>query len=185
MSHENTTLYDDLKLYLGSYPEEAEEVQRFQKFILGHPDCFERSLLIGHLTGSAWLVNRTASHVLLTHHKKLNLWVQLGGHADGDTDLRSVALREAEEESGISGIRIVSPAIFDVDIHTIPERKGVPEHLHYDVRYLLQTGEGEQFSVSDESHALAWVEIDKIRATTEEESILRMARKSRTFFARA
>ena len=95
----------------------------------------------------------------MTHHKKLNKWLQLGGHSDGDPDTWKVALREATEESGIDNIAFVTRQIFDIDIHTIPEnlKKNEPEHKHYDVRFLLKAPT-EDFVVSEESNFLKWVD---------------------------
>ncbi len=166
-----------LSEYGTRYPAEAETTSRYAQFISDHEDCFDRSLLKGHVTGSAWLLNRAGTHVLLTHHRKLDIWVQLGGHADGDSNPLAVALREAREESGISHIRAVADTLFDLDIHLIPERKSEPAHYHYDSRFLLQTTKTDDFVVSDESHALEWVDITKINDRTAEASMLRMAEK--------
>jgi 8-oxo-dGTP pyrophosphatase MutT (NUDIX family) len=171
------TLLEQLENYRQRYPDESSTVERFRAFIEAHPDCFERSLAVGHLTGSAWLVNRSASHVLLTYHRKLDLWVQLGGHADGNPDLLAVALQEAREESGIAGIKPVAQAIFDLDIHRIPARGAEPAHDHYDVRFALQVTESENFEISAESHDLAWIKIRRLAEKTQEPSMLRMARK--------
>ena len=152
-------------------------VGRYVDFVTNHSDCFQRSLSVGHVTGSAWLVNQAGSHVLLTHHRKLDIWVQLGGHADGHSDVFAVARQEAEEESGIKTFKAVSPAIFDLDIHLIPARKNDPEHYHYDARFAFQTTDSDQFSISDESHDLAWVEIARLGEKTQEDSMLRMADK--------
>ncbi len=139
--------------------------------------AFERSRLQGHFTGSCWLVSSDGQRVLLTHHRKLDRWLQLGGHADGDTNLPRVALREAEEESGLSDLQ-VEPAIFDIDRHRIPARREVPEHWHYDVRYVVRAGADERFAVSDESHALAWRSVAEVAEdTTLDESMRRMANK--------
>ena len=85
-------------------------------FIDANEDCFERSLEIGHVTGSSWLLNKAGDKALLMHHRKLNKWLQLGGHADGDSDILAVALKEAQEESGITSIEPVNNRIFDIDI---------------------------------------------------------------------
>ncbi len=139
------------------------------------PDCFLRSKLDGHFTGSAWLVSADGRRVLLTHHRKLDRWLQLGGHADGDADLSRVALREAEEESGLTDLSVES-GIFDLDRHWIPERNEVPGHWHYDVRFVIRAIGSEEFVVSEESHALAWREISGIAADPEaDESLRRMA----------
>jgi 8-oxo-dGTP pyrophosphatase MutT (NUDIX family) len=138
---------------------------------------FDREQATGHFTGSAWLVSADGEKVLLTHHRKLNRWLQLGGHADGDSDLAGVALREAHEESGLSGLR-VDPEIFDVDRHWIPERKGEPGHWHYDVRYIVHASKDDAFVVSDESLELAWVPIRGLAdADDTDESLRRMAHK--------
>jgi 8-oxo-dGTP pyrophosphatase MutT (NUDIX family) len=138
---------------------------------------FHRETTAGHFTGSAWLVDASGERVLLTRHRKLRRWLQLGGHADGDSDLAAVALREAHEESGLTGLR-VEPEIFDVDRHWIPERKNEPGHWHYDVRYVVRTGGSEDFAMSDESLELAWISIRQLaEAEDTDESLRRMARK--------
>lgn len=162
--------------YEECYPDETSTVARFREFVERCPDCFERTLEEGHITGSAWIVDRSGDRVLLTHHRKLNLWIQLGGHADGDCDVAAVALREAEEESGLDQLCLID-RIFDLDVHRIPERKSEAEHWHYDVRFLIQHRGKGRFVVSEESHDLAWLKIGEIETVTNEESILRMRRK--------
>lgn len=174
--HRNHLLLQ-LEKYLDHYPDESDMLERYLSFVRANEDCFRRSLQIGHVTGSAWVVNQAGTHTLLTHHKKLNKWLQLGGHADGDTDVLRVSKREVAEESGIVDVKQVGAGIFDVDIHVIPARKSEPEHYHYDVRYALQVTGDETYVVSDESHDLAWIEIDRLHEKTQEESMLRMARK--------
>lgn len=153
-------------------------LERLRCFVAEYPNCFERSLLIGHVTASAWIWDLERRHVLLTHHGKLDKWLQLGGHADGDPDVLRVALREAQEESGLEGIRPVSEEIFDVDVHPIPARGSEPEHFHYDVRFLLEADRSEVLQITSESKALAWVEVERIRELTSEDSILRMLAKA-------
>ena len=165
--------------YNPEFEEEVEFRVSFLDFINTYPDCFERSLEIGHITGSAWIVNRARSKALLTHHKKLNRWLQLGGHADGDPDIINVATKEAVEESGLKSLRLLSETIFDIDIHTIPARKSDPEHLHYDVRFLFEADEKEPFIVSEESNNLGWVSLEELISITDKnDSILRMAQKA-------
>jgi 8-oxo-dGTP pyrophosphatase MutT (NUDIX family) len=138
---------------------------------------FDREHDDGHFTGSAWLVDASGKRVLLTHHRKLNRWLQLGGHADGDGDLARVALREAEEESGLSGLT-VEREIFDVDRHWIPERPNESGHWHYDVRFVVRAGAHDTFVLSDESLGLAWVSIETLAAANDtDESLRRMAQK--------
>lgn len=164
--------------YMERRPERRCAAQQLLQFVLSTPDCFERSHETGHITGSAWLLNPSGNKALLTLHRKLKLWVQPGGHADGDPDVLRVALREACEESGIEGIRPLSSDIYDVDIHLIPARPltGEPAHLHYDVRYLLQAPH-EHYVISDESDALVWCSNEELQCLTPpaDEALLRLA----------
>jgi 8-oxo-dGTP pyrophosphatase MutT (NUDIX family) len=159
--------------------EETQFKQQMIEFITQNPDCFERSLLIGHITGSAWIVDKSRQFTLLTHHRKLDKWFQTGGHCDGDSDVLNVAMKEAMEETGLTNIQTISNEIFDIDIHQIPERKGVPQHLHYDVRFLLEADINEPLIVSSESSDLAWVEISKVSQLNDSQSIMRMVFKEK------
>jgi len=159
---------------------ESEMLAGYFPFIAAHPDCLRRSCLDGHLTASAWVVDPARTRVLLTHHRKLDLWVQLGGHADGEADLLAAALREVREESGLTRVRAVSAEIFDVDRHRIPARKTEPEHWHFDVRFLIEADPAESVIVSDESHDVAWVTLTEATRLNPEESIGRMVRKTRS-----
>lgn len=147
------------------------------RFFNAHEDCFERSLPIGHFTASCWLLDKTGTKALLTHHAKLNRWLQLGGHCDGNPDTLAVAIKEAQEESGIQAIVPVSTEIFDIDIHLIPTRKAEVEHYHYDIRYLLQVVSDEKIVVSDESHALQWIDTQSMRNLELDDSVMRMFNK--------
>lgn len=151
-------------------------MDRMLEFVHRQPACFERSTEEGHLTGSAWIVHPADGRVLLTHHRKLNKWLQLGGHADGVEDLLQVAVTEAREESGILQFVVLEHDIFDIDIHMIPARKNEPEHFHFDVRYLLRAVT-EAYTVSDESHDLAWIDTSMMSTLTTESSMIRMAVK--------
>lgn len=149
-------------------------------FVRRSPDCFCRSCCEGHMTGSAWLLAPGRREALLLFHRKLQRWLQPGGHADGDVDLLRVSLREAEEESGIAGIVPLSAEIFDVDIHRIPARPGEPQPLHFDVRFLLQAPCRDAVC-SDESEQLCWYCLEALAAGEGplcDESVRRMARLS-------
>jgi len=168
-------LLHGLASYLTRYPAERSTVERFISFVEGEPRCFQRECWSGHVTGSVWLVDPSGDSLLLTHHKKLNRWLQLGGHSDGDADTQAVALREAREESGLV-VSLLSTDIFDIDIHEIPASKADPAHFHFDVRFSCQAASGD-FVLSPESMALAWVDIANLEDTTREISILRMREK--------
>ncbi|MDA0272161.1 MAG: NUDIX hydrolase [Proteobacteria bacterium] len=172
-----------LSNYLKAYPDESEMTARYISFVEKNADCFKRSLSIGHVTGSAFIVDNACKRVLLTHHKKLDRWLQPGGHADGDPDVAAVGLREAEEESGLEAISFYTPELLDVDIHSIPARKDEPEHFHYDCRFLLRSSGSDDFIISDESHDLAWVPFGDIFQYTNEELILRMLKKAQRTLA--
>ena len=163
--------------YLRRHPGEAAAQALFTEFLASPGELFHRTHAPGHFTGSAWLVSGDGQRVLLTHHRKLGRWLQLGGHADGDPDLASVALREAEEESGLVDL-VVEPAIFDIDRHAIPARGSEPEHWHYDVRFVVRATGSEAFAVSEESLALAWKPIADIASDpASDDSLRRMATK--------
>ena len=176
-SDQRTLILSLFERYAERYPDESETVARIRDFVIRREDCFRRECLEGHVTGSAWLIDASGRRVLLTHHRKLDIWVQLGGHADGDADIAAVALREAREESGLAHLRLVSDEIFDIDIHRIPARGPEPEHWHYDCRFLVQALD-EDYVVSDESHDLAWIELDRMTQYTDEASVMRMVDKS-------
>jgi len=170
MSHRNLLL-KALENYYTDYEGEKPFIAQTIEFIKNNPNCFERTNLNGHICGSIWIISPDGKKALLTHHKKLNRWFQLGGHSDGDGDTWNVALREAQEESGIEGLSFITRDIFDIDIHPIPEnkKKNEPAHLHYDIRFLLQAPT-EDFIISDESNDLKWVsseELDKMYARGE------------------
>jgi hypothetical protein len=169
-------LITSLQTYRSKFPEEHDVADRMLEFVIREHACFDRATEEGHLTGSAWIVHPSDGRVLLTHHRKLNKWLQLGGHADGVQDLLDVALTEAREESGISLFTVLDHEIYDIDIHLIPARKHEPEHFHFDVRYLLRAST-EAYTVSDESHDLAWIETSMMSTLTTESSMIRMAEK--------
>ena len=166
---------------IGPSETKAVLLERFTRFIEDHDDCFERSLSVGHLTGAAWIVDATGSRVLLTHHRKLNRWLQPGGHADGDNDVLRVALRETSEETGLDPdqIQLLSDEVFDVDIHTIPASRHDTWHEHIDLRFLVQIDNRLPVPGSDESHEVLWVDLRHVSAYNNNRSTWRMVEKTR------
>ena len=146
-------------------------------FIRENENCFDRELDKGHITGSAWLLNKQGDKALLMHHKKLNRWFQPGGHADGNPDILSVSIKEAREESGINSIIPVSEKIFDIDIHRIPSNVKEKEHFHYDIRFLLQVTSDEVIHMNEEAKELRWIGKHKEEVMTDDESVVRMFHK--------
>lgn len=168
----NKPLIEQLRDYARcATPEQIALVDSFVQLLTEKPACFGRQPG-GHITASAWVINPDNTAALLTHHKKLNKWLQLGGHSDDNPDVRDTALREAQEESGIQEFSFIIPGIFDIDIHAIPGACA----WHYDVRFLLKAHQ-DKFLVSDESHNLAWVPFENIQNYAQEESVLRMNTK--------
>lgn len=177
MNQPDIPLADGLRRYREQWPAEAATVDEFARFLAAHANAFERANHVGHFTGSSWLVSADGERVLLMHHRKLDRWLQPGGHAEGNTDLPDVALREAIEETGVSDLR-VERTIFDLDRHRIPARGSEAEHWHYDVRYVVRAGADERFVGNHESKALVWRPVADVAADAElEESVRRMARK--------
>lgn len=170
---------DGLHSYATTYEDELPFIGRFCE-LLASERCFHRDHLPGHITGSAWILNKKRTHVLLVHHVKLSKWLQPGGHADGEENILSVAMREVNEETGLIHFKELVPGIFDLDIHTIPARTDFPEHLHYDVRFaLVATEDDDELHISEESHDVKWISLlDVPELCCNNASILRMLAKA-------
>lgn len=172
--------------------QERNRIRQITTFVREHQACFDRSCIPGHITGSALVVSKDLGAVLLTLHRKLGAWLQLGGHSDGDPCTHQVAMREAQEESGLTGLEFLPfertlalpsldetlpPLPFDLDCHLIPARKSEPEHIHYDIRYLIVADRNQPLVISDESHDLRWFSLAEAKALTSEASMLRQFAK--------
>ena len=177
---DRSLILQSLRLYLETYPEEKSVVDRFIAFIGKNPDFLDRTNAKGHLTGSCLLLDKNYERILLTHHAKLNRWLQPGGHSDLENDLALVALREAREESGLPNIEMLENSILDLDIHYIPANSKEVGHFHYDVRFLFAATGSNEYVLSEESNALAWVGMEQVSSYTREASILRMIVKAKS-----
>jgi len=178
LDSERRALLEELSGYRPYDARERTMVERLAAFVAAERRCFERTLKIGHLTGSAWIVDRNLERALLTHHRKLEKWLQLGGHADGDSDLRRVALREAREESGLRDLELARSSIYDVDVHEIPGRPNEPAHLHYDVRFAFFADPGAALAASQESHEVAWIPLERVDDLNVDDSVRRLIAKT-------
>lgn len=174
-------LLDMLARHRTRFMEEAGYVTRARQFVVAHPDCFERDLRPGHVTGSTWVVSPDRSRVLMLHHRKHDEWFQPGGHADADSDILRVALRETSEETGVdpSQVRLLDSDIFDVDIHVIPAIGGDPRHEHIDIRFLVEIDDTLPIPGNDESHEILWVPLPDVPRFNNNRSTYRMLEKTR------
>jgi len=166
-----------LERYKPSDIQEQEHRLQMISFVQSNPRCFERELETGHITASSWLMNNDGKYALLMHHAKLDIWIQLGGHCDSESNPLTVAIKEAQEESGIQAIVPVSDQIFDIDIHSIPAYKNIPAHDHYDVRFLLRVASNEDYTINHESLQMKWFSQDVDALPTDHPSIVRMFNK--------
>ena len=158
-----TALRGALLRHIPGDAREERHREAILRLVETEPSCFSRLTFVpGHVTGSAFVVSRSTGKVLLHHHRRLNAWLQLGGHDDGEQDPRATALREAAEESGLKDLSLLSEEILDVDVHPIPAGKGEPPHLHHDVRYALATERPEEIQRdAAESLDLKWFTLEE------------------------
>lgn len=166
-------ILQQLKAFQPYNEQEARDKEILIKQIQTQPDIFLRSNETNHISASAWVVNPQRTKVLMAYHNIYNSWSWLGGHADGDTDLLSVALREVREESGVTEVKPVSEEIFSVEVLTVDghEKRGsyVSSHLHLNVTYLLEAKEWEKLHIKeDENSKVAWFGLEEaVQASTE------------------
>src|SRR3569832_1231265 len=172
-----------LRDYRTRYIDEAAMVAKTRRFVLEHVFCFVCLLVFGLFSGSAWVVNPGRDHVFLLHHRKLNLWLQPGGHADNNHDIIDVALSETAEESGADPgrVRLLSDRIFDIDVHSVPETPTEPRHEHNDIRFLVELDDLLHLPGNDESHAVAWVPLHQVKHQNNKQTKKRMVQKTRAW----
>lgn len=158
---------------------EEKSLNKIKDFISTHEDCFENTFKLGHVTGSAFVVDKNFEFVLLNHHQKLNKWLQFGGRSDGHNIVADTAMREAVEESGLKSLKFCPDikGIFDVDAHLIPEKGDMPSHYHYDVRFLVIGDKDEEFVVSNESKNIRWIRLEDVNNYNQSPEMLRMVNK--------
>ncbi len=176
-NYKNT--YDLIASYQPSYQKESVFQEKMLELISTCEDCFLRSCRVGHFTASAFLLNKEMTHSLLMHQTKLDKWMQLGGHCDGNSDILAVAVKEAQEESGINEIKPLSSEIFDIDIHLIPPNGNDEAHYHFDIRFLLHAYNNDRVYKNHESKELRWIKKDSTNIPSKNDSVTRMFEKVR------
>ena len=160
------SLLEQLKAYAPYNEQEANDKAVMIKLLEKERDIFTRENEVAHFTASSWLVNKEHTKVLMIYHNIYHSWSWTGGHADGDTDLLAVAMREAMEETGVKTITPVSKDLFSIEILTvdghIKRGKYVPSHLHLNVTYLLEADEAEVLHIKqDENSGVAWFTLEE------------------------
>ena len=154
-----------LETYVPFNEQEERDRREILRAMAEHEDIFLRSCMLMHMTASAWIVNARRDRALMAWHNIYRSWSWLGGHADGETDLLSVALREAREESGLVHVRPASEDVFSLEILTVDghEKRGkyVHSHLHLNVTYLLEADESDELrDKPDENSGVRWFSLD-------------------------
>lgn len=162
-------------------PDEALHLASIVALVSGSAGCFSRSHFVpGHVTASAFVVDPATGRLLLHHHRRLDRWLQMGGHVDPGEAPLDAALREAREESGLDALVPLDRGPFDLDVHPIPAGKGEPDHLHFDVRWALAARHPERIAADPaESLALAWFDLDAAAARMAEPAGARAVAKLR------
>jgi 8-oxo-dGTP pyrophosphatase MutT (NUDIX family) len=170
------SLYDDAVLVLKGYEDQQELSRAYLDHLSAHPDGMWKACHAGHITASALVIDPERGRVLLTLHKKLQIWLQMGGHCEPeDTSLEAAALREATEESGIAGLTLLPGGPVRLDRHPIPP----PCHVHFDVQYAALAPPDAEHAISDESLDVRWFAYDEVTEVADD-SVVRLLAATRT-----
>ena len=174
---------EDIKYYRPCCEQERLDRKLILDFLARNPDAFYRSNLTAHMTASAWVVNPERTKVLMVYHNIYDSWSRAGGHAVGNEDLLSVALREVREEPGVEYLRPVSEDIFSLESLTVDghEKRGeyVPSHLHLNVTYLIEADEHDTLHICEgENSGVRWFTLDEaLKASSEPWFVERIYKK--------
>ena len=169
-------LKEQIEKYIPYNEQEANDKELILEYINKFQDVLTRKNKMCHFTASNWIVNKDRTKVLMIYHNIYKSWAWTGGHADGDSDLLHVAIKEAEEETGLNNLKLLSDGIYGLQILTVDSHikrgKFVSSHLHLDCCFLLEANEEEKLRIKeDENSGVKWVEIDKVTKLTNEEKM--------------
>lgn len=169
-------LYQEIKDYIPYNEKQEQDKKSFLFFMDRNDDCYQRSNPNGHITTSAWVVNKDRTKVLMIYHNIYKSWAWVGGHADGETDLKAVIKREIEEETGVKNAKLLSEDIYSINIIDVDGhiKRGVyqSEHLHYDIEYLLEADDSQELKIKeDENSNVAWIPVEDVLDEVNEEKM--------------
>lgn len=169
-------LKEQIENYIPYNEQEKNDKEMMLKYIDTFEDVLTRENRMCHFTASNWIVNKERTKVLMIYHNIYKSWAWTGGHADGDSDLLHVALKEVEEETGLKNLKLLSDGIFGIQILTVDSHikrgKFVPSHLHLDCCFLLEADESEAVKIkADENSGVEWIDIDQATDVTNEEKM--------------
>jgi len=177
-------LLEELRSYRAADAREAQHQRDILDLVCYGLDPFSRDQFVpGHVTASCFIVDPPNRRLLLHHHRRLDRWLQMGGHVDAGESVRGAALREGAEESGLRDLELLQPGVIDLDVHAIPAAKDEPDHKHFDVRFVARTMRPDSIIIAAaESNDLAWIDLDKAEAMMNEEASSRVIMKIRKMF---
>ncbi|MEO8215657.1 MAG: NUDIX domain-containing protein [Acidobacteriota bacterium] len=180
------SLFDELSSFSPADSKEASDLREMLELIHSPGSSLRSHFEPGHFTASAFIVHPPTSRLLLHHHRRLDRWLQMGGHLGPDETPSVAALREASEESGLTDVRLLDSRIFDIDVHLIPSGKGEPQHRHFDVRYVAVSDSPDAIRADPvESMDLCWFSFDAAASLMDEDCSRRAIGKIRSRLAQA
>ena len=178
----NTKIYNDLLKYKPYDEQEADEKETMLRFVENNEDVLTRDNKVAHFTTSGWVFNKDKTKVLMIHHNIYNSWAWIGGHSDGDEDLRHVVIKEIQEETGLENVKLLSDDIYGIKIVTVNNHikrgKYVGSHLHMDVQFVLEADENDPIRIKeDENSGVKWINVEDIDKCVTEKKMIPIYKK--------
>ena len=169
-------LKKEIENYVPYNEQERCDKELMIEYINTFNDVLTRENKMCHFTASNWIVNKEKTKILMAYHNIYKSWAWTGGHADGESNLLNVAIKEAEEETGLKNLKVLSEGIFSLQILTVDSHikrgKFISSHLHLDCCFLLEADENEMLKIKeDENSGVKWIDIDKAVEMSNEENM--------------